>query len=326
MASSPSTHGSDGSGEWIYIEAEPAMPDWVQSADGDLKLQLEAAMAETVAVEGLLTAQRDKFYGPKKTCAPGKLVFFHGTSWENAQAIEKDGFVPSEVGCLGPGIYVGRCDKALRFARDADRHGGDAGGLVKVRVTIRNPKFVSSDDETWQDEGYDACRADHTTLSRHMEWCINDKAPLEVLGITYVPIDAVTDKHMPLGAESDGLAPLPQSQPLTLESLRGLEKQAGGAAGGDEMYWRRQFHCPQHGLYWARVRCLPNKQVARCRFCDGVAGGHGKGPKYIAIAREEERGRGDFECVVCGKQWSSVRARRLGQTGDLMMMTDIALC
>ena len=170
--------------EMEVVETMPeTMPAWLEHAEmaDTTRAEIQAAMAETTTVEALLVSQRHIFFGPSRVCAPGPLVFFHGTSWENASSIEHDGFVPSEAGCLGPGVYVGRCDKALRFARDAQRHGGEEGGLVKIRVTIRNPKFVSSDDDTWQEAGYDACRADHTSRSEHMEWCIADSAQLEVL-------------------------------------------------------------------------------------------------------------------------------------------------
>ena len=71
--------------------------------------------AFAVALEGGIRPQRRTF------------KFFHGTSWERAQIIKREGFKASSDGCLGPGIYVGREDKARRFARDKARHGGDAG-------------------------------------------------------------------------------------------------------------------------------------------------------------------------------------------------------
>ena len=44
------------------------------------------------------------------------LKLFHGTSWENAKNIKREGkFNVSTDGCLGPGIYVGREDKARRY-------------------------------------------------------------------------------------------------------------------------------------------------------------------------------------------------------------------
>ena len=66
------------------------------------------------------------------------LAISHGTSWENnAMSIRDNGFVPSSNGLLGPGIYVGRTEKALGFAKSQHRHGSDCGGLVEVAVVIR---------------------------------------------------------------------------------------------------------------------------------------------------------------------------------------------
>ena len=78
------------------------LPEWLDAMpEGEaLREQLMAALSESKVVEDLLSAQRDSFYGPAKSCAPGPLVFFHGTSWESAEAIQRDGFVPSEAGCL----------------------------------------------------------------------------------------------------------------------------------------------------------------------------------------------------------------------------------
>lgn len=113
---------------------------------------------------------------------PKTLKFFHGTSWEKAEIIRVDGFKRSDTGCLGRGVYVGRADKALRFAQDGERHGGSAGALLEVLVTIYNPKFAAGNDDRWQAEGYDACRTDYTTASHNMEWCIKDAANVRLLG------------------------------------------------------------------------------------------------------------------------------------------------
>ena len=65
------------------------------------------------------------------------LKFYHGTSWNRACEIGKSGFIPSESGCLGRGIYVAREDKARRFALSSSRHGGDGGsGLIEVVITF----------------------------------------------------------------------------------------------------------------------------------------------------------------------------------------------
>ena len=80
--------------------------------------------------------------------------------------------------------------KALRFAQDGARHDGTEGGLIELIVRFYNPKFVDSDDQpgVWQDEGFDACRADHTKQSTHMEWCLKEPSQVEVLKVYRVPV------------------------------------------------------------------------------------------------------------------------------------------
>ena len=78
--------------------------------------------------------------------------------------------------------------KALRFAQDGSRHGGSEGGLVECLVTFNKPKFVKDDDRGWQAEGYDACRADHTSASTHTEWCLRDPSQLQVLKLFRLPL------------------------------------------------------------------------------------------------------------------------------------------
>ena len=63
-----------------------------------------------------------------------RFKLWHGTSWKKAQLILQNGFIPSDDGQLGEGVYLARNDKALRFARDHRRKGGAEGGLVEVRA------------------------------------------------------------------------------------------------------------------------------------------------------------------------------------------------
>ena len=146
---------------------------------------------------------------------PRELRFYHGTSRANAEAILHDGFQQDfsrDVSCLGRGVYVGRPDKALRFARNKAWHGGDEGALLEVLVSIARPKFVSEDDLGWQAEGYDACRADHTSRSNHMEWCIADPAACKPTGkLLLVPIDEAPEHNMVETAEWVGPAQAPAS-------------------------------------------------------------------------------------------------------------------
>lgn len=112
-----------------------------------------------------------------------KYKFFHGTSWECAKIIRREGFRPSSDGRLGRGIYVAREDKATRFANRKD---SENPALVEVLVTIHNPKYVEYDDDTWQREGYDACRAECTSSSNNPEWCIRKPNQIEVVRIRRV--------------------------------------------------------------------------------------------------------------------------------------------
>ena len=132
----------------------------------------------------------NRFEAELAACTAGGHVFkfYHGTSWKVAQKILGHGFIESSDGLLGKGIYVAREDKAMRFAKNKNRHKGQHGGLVELRVTVRKPKFVSSNDNSWQKEGYDACRAERTTLSSHMEWCIKDRDQVQVIGISKVQL------------------------------------------------------------------------------------------------------------------------------------------
>ena len=68
-------------------------------------------------------------------------------------------------------------DKASRFAASCSRHGGEAGAVVQVRITFTNPKYVRFNDNTWQAEGFDACRADRTSASANPEVVSQEPKP-----------------------------------------------------------------------------------------------------------------------------------------------------
>ena len=113
-------------------------------------------------------------------------ILYHGTSAETAELIKREGFKPSTSGCLGPGVYVARADKASRFAADSARHGGVSGAVLKLRITFWNAKYVRSDDVSWQSQGFDACRADTTTRSGQPEWCLKDPRQVEVIDVRQI--------------------------------------------------------------------------------------------------------------------------------------------
>ena len=123
-----------------------------------------------------------------------ELKMYHGTSWENALEITASGFKKSYDGCLGAGVYVARYEKARKFALALNRHGGNMGGMVEVIIRFQHPKYVSWEDCTWQDEGYDACRADKTAASTNMEWCVAEPYQVRVLDIWTVDPDDPEDE------------------------------------------------------------------------------------------------------------------------------------
>ena len=96
------------------------------------------------------------------------IRLFHGTSLQKARNIERWGFAPSERGSLGRGVYLAPDrEKALKFARSANWHGSCDGALIEVtmRIDPTKVKHARHDDRTWQEQGYDACRARRTSKS-----------------------------------------------------------------------------------------------------------------------------------------------------------------
>lgn len=146
-----------------------------------------------------------------------ELILYHGTSRDNADLIQSHGFKASSSGCLGAGVYVAHHDKAFRFAADCPRHGGDAGVLVKVRITFKNAKYVCGDDDTWQGRGHDACRAEYTSRSARMEWCLKSTRQVEILGIQPIECGAALPKFELPGFE----------EALSLDSVRRLAAAEG---------------------------------------------------------------------------------------------------
>ena len=121
-------------------------------------------------------------------------TFFHGTSWDNAQIIKRNKFRPSAHGQLGQGVYVARRDKAMRFAKNSARHDGSQGGLIELRILVKNPKYIRRADNStactrWIFDGHDACRAECTLASGNMEWCVSCSDMIEIVKVTRVELD-----------------------------------------------------------------------------------------------------------------------------------------
>jgi len=111
---------------------------------------------------------------------PETLTFtaYHGTSWDNAKHIDRQGFKPSSTGLLGPGVYVvDEKDKAKaeKFAKNTKRHGGTDGVLIKSEVTVANPKYLKGGNAAaGAFAGHDAIYTGHTTISPNPEWVIRN--------------------------------------------------------------------------------------------------------------------------------------------------------
>ncbi|CAE7230418.1 unnamed protein product [Symbiodinium natans] len=75
---------------------------------------------------------------------------YHGTSPEAAARIEKEGFQPSEVGMLGPGIYVSRdIEKAMKYGQVVREV------AVKVGRVKRIDRQGHPLQKRWAQNGYD---------------------------------------------------------------------------------------------------------------------------------------------------------------------------
>eukprot|EP00961_Rhodomonas_salina_P250279 3383451-Rhodomonas_salina.2 len=146
-----------------------------------------------------------------------------GTSLKTAEIIRREGFKPLSGGLLGPGTYVARADKASKFAANCQRHGGDTGAVVKVRITFTRAKYVSSDDRSWLSEGYDACRAERTSLSPYPEWCLKRPDQVEVLEVRSI-------------ACGDNL-PAFEGEAMSLAVVRQKARQTNGLV---EVYFNQQ--------------------------------------------------------------------------------------
>eukprot|EP01062_Namystynia_karyoxenos_P053022 TRINITY_DN42736_c0_g1_i2.p1 TRINITY_DN42736_c0_g1~~TRINITY_DN42736_c0_g1_i2.p1 ORF type:complete len:324 (+),score=25.59 TRINITY_DN42736_c0_g1_i2:79-1050(+) len=128
---------------------------------------------------------------PKVGGYPKRLRMYHGTSTENATKIQREGFVKSSNGQLGPGVYLvgdSNINKAKRFAHDYEWRllpmsrsaPKTKPALVEVIVQITNPKFITGNtDGRWIAEGYDAVRSESTALSSSSEWCLKCPSMVE---------------------------------------------------------------------------------------------------------------------------------------------------
>ena len=117
---------------------------------------------------------------------PQSIIVNHGTSWENAKQIAQHGFTPSreEGSYLGRGVYAADEAKAMRFAQDNARHGGEGGGaMIQMRVTVDDVKTVYNKTSGNQHKGSDAVyyQPGYEGGVRASEFCFREGAKIEIL-------------------------------------------------------------------------------------------------------------------------------------------------
>uniref|UniRef100_A0A671XFG2 PARP catalytic domain-containing protein n=1 Tax=Sparus aurata TaxID=8175 RepID=A0A671XFG2_SPAAU len=86
-----------------------------------------------------------------------KYIMYHGTTRQNAQAIQKSGFRQSAGGMLGRGVYLSRdLQKASRYPIS---HPESGRAVLKVSVDVGKVIAIRYQDHprqrTWHDHGYD---------------------------------------------------------------------------------------------------------------------------------------------------------------------------
>ena len=186
------------------------------------------------------------------------IRLFHGTSLQKARNIERWGFAPSERGSLGRGVYLAPDrEKALKFARSANWHGSCDGALIEVTVRIdpTKVKHAKHDDRTWQEQGYDACRARRTSKSSRPEWCLRNPKKIKVVRVEPVAAGVFRRTPRPAALPAETVSALGAgADSATSDAPRsGPERRAAGATAGGVLH--RGVTCdasggPIYGTRW----------------------------------------------------------------------------
>ncbi|KAK9955398.1 hypothetical protein ABG768_015280 [Culter alburnus] len=127
----------------------------------------------------------------------GKVYkMYHGTSMENEQQIVMYGFLRSDKGMLGPGVYLSRdLQKASRYPLDLPES-----QRVVLRVKVDVGKVIKIDykrhplQETWHDHGYDTawCPPNCGMVRSGLEeFCVWDPRRITVIDVIH-PIQEET--------------------------------------------------------------------------------------------------------------------------------------
>lgn len=119
------------------------------------------------------------------------MTLYHGTTRDRYESIRANGFWPSKAEeLLGAGVYFvehADIEKAKRFAHDVGKRFGEGDEalepvLLKCEVVVDPGKLkvVNGDCRDWEAEGYKACRASKTSMSKTPEWCVSPLSSIEI--------------------------------------------------------------------------------------------------------------------------------------------------
>lgn len=105
---------------------------------------------------------------------------FHGTRSKHRVSIDNQGLLPSEIGRLGPGIYLASREIAEAVAKDRNRD--EIAYIVQVDVDLGNMKELGEKNDAqgkWRREGFDSCHGIHGPWPgvwpyNFDEWCVAD--------------------------------------------------------------------------------------------------------------------------------------------------------
>ncbi|XP_041643552.1 uncharacterized protein LOC121509868 [Cheilinus undulatus] len=127
-------------------------------------------------------------------------TMYHGTSLPSARLIIANGFVQSQGGMLGKGVYVSRDKKkAERYplkSNPSDRV------VLELRVQVGRVKRIDQDNHpmqyTWSSQGYDTAWVPPNCGMRAVpsgleEDCVFDPKRIEVVGISKAPDTALME-------------------------------------------------------------------------------------------------------------------------------------
>ena len=120
---------------------------------------------------------------------PNSFIYpWHGTGYEFAKSIKKNGFIVSIDGLLGKGVYVSRdITKAMEFAKNKPKP-----TLLKLKVI--NGKMININDhpeyqKSWHSK-FDIAYIPANSITRREEYCIKDPKMITIEEIIENPLES----------------------------------------------------------------------------------------------------------------------------------------